>query len=122
MAQETKLEYNWINERLKIRRLSDVHKLEPAQIAKRMNYPAGSKGVSQVNAQLTELALIEEYLERYLKGARTNYKTVDDKEQMFHELQKRLPTKKGAYNELAKAIAFPLVRGSKVIQDRGYEY
>jgi hypothetical protein len=118
MAVETKLEYTWINERLKIRRLMEEHDLSAQEIAKLMNYPKAS----MVNRELQELVLVEDYLERYRKEPKKSYKLVEDGAQIFKEIAQRVGKKQGTQQELAKAIAFSIVKGSNQIEDRVYAY
>lgn len=118
MMVETKQEYSWINQRLKMRRLMEEHHLSDKEIAKLMNYTKASA----VTRELRELALVEEYLERYRGEARTNYKLVVKGAQIFKELALRVANRQGTELELAKGVAFTMVKGSKEISDRVYEY
>jgi ParB-like chromosome segregation protein Spo0J len=118
MMVETKQEYSWINQRLKMRRLMEEHGLSEKEIAKHMNYAKAST----VNREIRELALVEEYLERYRGVARTNYTLFVKGAQIFKEIAQRVTNKQGTSLELAKGIAFTMVKGSKEITDRVYEY
>lgn len=118
MMVETKQEYSWINQRLKMRRLMEEHQLTEKAIAKLMNYTKPSN----VTRELRELALVEEYLERYRGEPKTNYKLVVKGAQIFKELALRVANRQGSTLELAKGVAFTMVKGSKEISDRVYEY
>lgn len=120
MAVETKLPYTWINQRLKMRHLMEDHKLSAPQIGALMNYQ--KHPTARVNAELQELALVEEYLDRYLKMPR-NYKEVARSMQVFKEIEKRVSKKQGIQQDLAKGIAFAIVKGSaEAAEDRVYAY
>lgn len=117
MAVETKLAYTWINQRLKMRRLMEHHNLSAAQIAKLMNYTKAAR----VNAELQELSLVEEYLDQYLHTPR-DYKSVAHGAQIFKEIAQRVTKKHGAQQDLAKGIAFTIVKSSGQVEGRVYSY
>ena len=104
MMVETKQEYSWINQRLKMRRLMEEHGLSEKEIAKHMNYAKASI----VNRELRELALVEEYLEQYRGLAKTNYTLVGKGAQIFKEIAQRVTNKQGTSLELAKGVAFTM--------------
>lgn len=117
LAPETKLEYGWIERRLKLR-----HQLEhigiPREIIKKLYR---FKREEDINVELQQLTLAEEYLETYLNklGA---YREVSKNEQLFKDLQKALNGKTGEEVEIRRLLGFLLAKESRNLGDRAYGY
>jgi hypothetical protein len=107
MAPELKLGYSWINRRLKLR--------EHARDLGRERVVAayGFVDADQVDVELTELSLAEEYLEWIGESGRyrRDYRRVVYKELWFTALQRQL-TEIGAEHvrELWKLVGFAMIR------------
>ncbi|HEY3974113.1 MAG TPA: hypothetical protein VGM18_13990 [Candidatus Sulfotelmatobacter sp.] len=114
---ETKLEYDWISRKLKLRRRRDHHKIPPDKLRKMYRF----KSQKDINREIEQLELAEDYLERYLKRPR-EYEAVDKSEQMFKQLQQALENKSGEIEELSRLIAYPLVKEARGLQDRAYQF
>ncbi|MDE2588765.1 MAG: hypothetical protein KGL95_03770, partial [Patescibacteria group bacterium] len=82
LAKDEKLDYGPINELLKIRQGIKAG-LTPEQVAKTINY-----NVSEIEDGLERLALIQEYLD-FIED-QENFKSVEDFNEHFKELQKYL--------------------------------
>jgi hypothetical protein len=119
MAVETKLAYGWLEERLKIRSLVEDLRMNNADVALLMGYTRN--GAEQVNDELHELDLVDEYLA--FRGAPGEYSTVaSDTEQHFGEMADRVYKKAGAQREIAKVIGFTLLKGQASVEGRLYNY
>ena len=107
MAPELKLGYSWINRRLKLR--------EHARDLGRERVVAayGFADADQVDVELDELSLAEEYLEWFGESGhyRRDYRRVVDKELRFTALQHQL-AEIGAEHvrELWKRVGFAMIR------------
>ena len=107
MAPELKLGYSWINRRLKLR--------EHARDLGRERVVAayGFVDADQVDVELTELSLAEEYLEWIGESGRyrRDYRRVVDKALWFTALKRQL-TEIGAEHvrELWKLVGFAMIR------------
>jgi hypothetical protein len=113
---ETKLEYDWISRRLKLRRRRDHHKIPPDKLRRMYRF----KSQKDINREIEQLELAEDYLERYLKRPR-EYEAVEG-EQMFKQLQQALENKSGELEELSRLIAYPLIKEARGLQDRAYQF
>lgn len=114
---ETKLEYDWISRRLKMRRRRDQFSI-PSDKLKRMYRVKSQK---DINREIEQLELAEDYLERYLSRP-LDYDAVENSEQIFKQLQAALETKSGEFEELSRCIAFPLIKEARGLQDRVYQF
>lgn len=114
---ETKLEYDWISRRLKMRRRRDKLSI-PIEKLKKMYRVKSQK---DINREIEQLELAEDYLERYLKRP-LDYDAVENSEQIFKQLQAALETKSGEMEELSRCIAFPLIKEARGLQDRVYQF
>jgi len=114
---ETKLEYDWISRRLKLRRRRDQVKIPLEKLKKMYRF----KSHKDINREIEQLELAEDYLERYLKRPR-DYDAVETSEQIFKQLQAALETKSGELEELSRFIAYPLVKEARGLQDRVYQF
>ena len=103
MAPELKLGYSWINRRLKLR--EHVRDLGRGRVVAAY----GFADADQVDVELTELSLAEEYLEWF--GESGHYRRVVDKERRFTALQQQL-AEIGAEHvrELWKLVGFAMIQ------------
>src|SRR6266571_975686 len=116
MVPETKLEYGWVEQRLKLRHFRDDRQFTPEQIRELMRF----RKADEANRRIQELELAEEYLGMYVRKPRA-YKLVEKSEQIFHELADRLEKKTGEDAELARHIGFLLIKESDNLGTRVYE-
>lgn len=114
---ETKLEYDWISRRLKMRRRRDQIGI-PIEKLKKMYRVKSQK---DINREIEQLELAEDYLERYLKRP-MDYDAVDSSEQIFKQLQSALESKSGEMEEISRCVAFPLIKEARGLQDRVYQF
>ena len=114
---ETKLEYDWISRRLKMRRRRDKLGIQIEKLKKMYRV----KSQKDINREIEQLELAEDYLERYLKRP-MDYEAVDNSEQIFKQLQAALENKSGEVEELSRCLAFPLIKEARGLQDRVYQF
>jgi hypothetical protein len=114
---ETKLEYDWISRRLNLRRRRDQMGIPIEKLKKMYRF----KSQKDINREMEQLELAEDYLERYLKRPK-DYGSVENSEQIFKQLQAALETKSGELEELSRCIAFPLIKEARGLQDRVYQF
>jgi hypothetical protein len=114
---ETKLEYDWISRRLNLRRRRDQMNIPVEKLKKMYRF----KSQKDINREVEQLELAEDYLERYLKRSK-DYSAVENSEQIFKQLQAALETKSGELEELSRCIAFPLIKEARGLQDRVYQF
>ena len=114
---ETKLEYDWISRRLNLRRRRDKLGIPVEKLKKMYRF----KSQKDINREIEQLELAEDYLERYLKRPK-EYQAVEASEQIFKQLQAALETKSGELEELSRCIAFPLIKEARGLQDRVYQF
>ena len=100
MAPETKLAYGWIDRRLKLRFQLDVLELPAADIVEHYRL----SDASQIERELTELKLAEEYLNDFLRTPQA-YAAIDWAEEPFEQLAQRLEF----YAEPTNRAVFQLV-------------
>jgi hypothetical protein len=117
MAVETKLEYSWIDRRLKVQTLMEKYRLTADKIASVMHYP----NAGLVKDEIRELALVDEYLAEFLKTP-GDYKAVSSSEQIFKTMAQSLAKKVGPEREIAKLMAFTLVKEADKLGTRVYEF
>lgn len=117
MQVETKLDYTWIDKRLKIRKLVNPPLgLSVTEVQKLMQY----NSVAQVNSELLELDCADEYLRDYVQRP-GDYKQIGKSEQIFKEIAKRLKSLSGPDRDVARGIAFTIVKQGGA-EDRAYRY
>jgi hypothetical protein len=116
MVPDTKLDYGWIEERRKLRRLRDQFGMSLQEISGLMRTKE-----DDINRLVEELELAEEYLETFLNQA-NSYRYVATNEQLFKELAKELRKKRGAERELARLIGFNLVHAADSLDNRAYHF
>lgn len=115
MRPETKLEYDWIPRRLKLRyELSDL-KIDRALIKEVYRF----KRESDINKELHQLDLVDEYLE--FIGARGQYKLAEQSEQIFKELQASID-KSPEEAQRSRQVAFLLIKHAQELKTRVYDY
>lgn len=111
MAPETKLAYGWINRRLKLRRQRDELRLPVEQIcaAYRLEGPA------QLERELAELALAEDYLESFREEP-GHYALVADAETLFVGLREQLAALPRGLRERWRLGGFTLIDGRAAVR------
>lgn len=116
---ETKLDYGWIERRLKIRyQLEDLN-VDRSQL--RTKYRLRSD--EDVTKEVAQLALAEEYL-NYIGKPSYHYWEVAQSEEIFKRLQAALSKYADNDAEVRRLIGFALIKGSsdKSIRDRVYRF
>ena len=115
MTPETKLEYGWIERRLKLRR--HVEELEIPRDQIKVTYRF--KREEEINIELQQLELAEEYLEDYL-GKPHAYLQVAHSEQLFRELEKAVRGKSGTEADARRLVGYLIVKEARNLGDRAY--
>ena len=121
MVPDTKLEYGWIERRMKIRQHLEVLGIPRNRIMEMYRMRK-----EEMNVELLQLKLVEEYLEDYLNMPHA-YHEVALSEQIFTEIAKSVHKKPGKDAkvkdiELRKLIGFMFAKESPNIQSRVYDY
>lgn len=111
MAPETELAYGWINRRLKLRRQRHDLGLSDAEILRA--YRLADAG--RIDAELEELALAEDYLERFPR-APGRYSLVGDAEPLFTGLNIQLRRLPPQLAELWKLAGMAMIFGREAIE------
>ncbi len=111
MAPETKLAYGWINRRLKLRRQRD--ELGLAEDAIRAAYRL--QDPSQLERELSQLALAEDYLGHYARQP-GRYSLVADAELLFVGLEARLAALPADLQGLWRLAGFAMIHGRAAVQ------
>lgn len=114
---ETKLQYDWISRRLKLRYRREIMKIPPEKLRKMYRFSRDQ----DMNREMTQLELAEEYLDKYL-GKPFEYEEVEDKFELFKRLQLELEGKSGTEAEKRRIVAFPIIKESRALGTRGYEF
>jgi hypothetical protein len=117
MTPETKLDYGWIERRLKLRRHVEQLKIPRRQIKETYRF----KREEDINVELAQLALAEEYLEQYLGQPRA-YRHVAKSEQLFQDLEKALRGKSGEDAEVRRYLGFMLAKEAGNLGSRVYNF
>ena len=117
MAPETKLEYGWVERRLKLRRHADVLKIPRDQIKATYRF----RREEDINVELQQLALAEEYLEKYLHKPRA-YREVAQSEQLFKDLENEVRGKSGVEAEVRRLLGYLLAKEARNLGNRVYRY
>ncbi len=101
----TKLNYGWIERRLRLRYRVNVLKIPSADILAMYRF----KSEEEKNKELQQLDLVDEYLDKYcgLPGA---YKNVQHSEQFFGDLLSALKGRIGTKYDKTLMLAFPLIK------------
>lgn len=111
MAPETKLSYGWIERRLKLRRQRDVLGLAVARICEAYRL----EGPEQLERELAELALAEDYLENFL-GEAGRYAAIADAEPLFVGLHEQLAALPPGLRARWRLAGFMLIDGRTAVQ------
>lgn len=117
MAPETKLEYGWVERRLKLRHHVEVLKIPRDQIKETYRF----RREEDINVELQQLALAEEYLETYLKMP-DSYRQVAQSEQLFANLEQQVRGKSGPEADLRRTLGFLLAKEAGNLGARVYQY
>lgn len=117
LAPNTKLDYSWINRRLNMREQINDLGFTRDQIKAAYRFTREE----EINTELQQLALAEEYLETYLRSPYA-YKEVSHSEQNFMDLQKALSGKSGEESEVRRLMGFLIVKESGNLGGRAYGY
>ena len=116
LSPETRLEYGWIERRLKLRH--QVHELNIDRARIKSTYRMRDQ---EINIELNQLALVEEYLSKYLDKPRA-YEEVANSEEVFKRLEKSLRTRQGPDSEARRTLGFLLVKEARHLGDRAYSF
>jgi hypothetical protein len=111
MAPETKLAYGWINRRLKLRRQRQDLGLSDQEIQQAYRLPEAGR----IEVELGELALAEEYLERFARAPHA-YSLIADAEPLFVGLYAQLSHMAPSQAELWKLAGMVMIAGRAAIQ------
>jgi hypothetical protein len=114
---ETKLEYDWISRRLKLRHRRDQLNIPIEKLKKMYRFESGK----DINREIEQVELAEDYLSRYLKRPK-EYEAVESSEQIFKQLQAALDKKSGELEELSRCVAFPLIKEARGLENRVYQF
>ncbi len=114
---ETKLEYDWISRRLKLRYRRDVLRIPIEKLIKMYRF----KNKEDINRELQQLQLAEEYLDLYLKKP-GDYELIEDSLEVVRQLQVALEDKTPEMAEMSKLVAFPLIKEARQLGTRAYEF
>lgn len=117
MAPEMKLEYGWVERRMKLLRHTEVLKIPRDQIKETYRF----RRVEDINVELQQLELAEEYLERYLAKPHA-YREVAQSEQLFKDLERALRGKSGAEAEVRRLVGYLMVKEARNLGNRVYRY
>jgi hypothetical protein len=113
---ETKLEYDWISRRIKMRYRRDILKFSPDRMVKIYRLKK-----EQINKEIQQLQIADDYLERYL-GKPLEYELIEDAEEIFRQLQQALESKSADLEDVARLMAFPLIKERRNLGDRAYAF
>lgn len=119
LAPETRLEYGWVERRLKLRHQVTVLKISRALIKSTYRF----KKEQDINIELSQLALAEEYLAEHLRKPRA-YEEVANSEQLFKDLEDSLRRSKlGRESEEARrTVGFVLAKEAGNLGGRVYRF
>jgi hypothetical protein len=106
MAPETKLAYGWIGRRLKMRRQRDELKLPLEMMCESYRLD----DAAEIDRELQELALAEDYLENF-RGEPEHYSLIDDAETLFVSLRERLSVLPRDLRRLWRLAGFAMIDG-----------
>lgn len=115
MKQETKLEYDWLNECIAVKELRDGG-MDLKVLAGIMNKRKGDIEDS-INA-LTEAEL---YLSEW-RNTPFDYEAIEDAKQLFYDMGENLSTKSGEAQEVSRRIAWALVDRRSTLGRRVYDF
>lgn len=116
MVPETKLEYEWIPRRLKLRYERDELKIPLAQLKEVYRF----RREADINTEVAQLDLVDEYLA--FIDAPGEYELVDQGEQIFKELQSAVKGKPPNIAQRSRQVAFMLIKHPQVLNGRVYNY
>lgn len=114
---ETKLEYDWISRRLKLRYRVQVLGFPRKKIMTMYRF----RREEDINTEHQQLVLAEEYLERFL-GKPGAYEELEASYQIFKDLEKTLRGRSGDDAELRRLIGFLFAKEARKVGDRVYRY
>ncbi|MBC1457896.1 hypothetical protein [Listeria newyorkensis] len=117
LKPNTKLDYDWLAQHIKLRYQTRELNIPYEKIQEVYRY----RNISDINKNLEQLALAEEYLANILKDP-FNYDEVFDKNQFFIDLQKILRDCDSSETEARKTVAFTLAKHSEKLPGRLYDY
>lgn len=115
MQPHTELPYEWIVEAIAARELMET-KGSDKEVADLMRVRP-----IDIKDKVFSLELVDDYLVRWLKEPE-NYELVEDKEQWFSELAKRIRKNQAEEKQLAQTIAYVLTEKSSLLPGRLYDY
>lgn len=111
---ETKLGYGWIIDAMVARDVMERKGIDKAPDLLKISPTA-------IKEKVFSLQLVDEYLARWLEDAE-NYDVVEDGEQWFSDLAKKIKSKDVGEKEITKTIAYLLAEKSVLLEGRLYNY
>lgn len=115
MQPHTELPYEWIVEAIAARELMEI-KGSDKEVADLMRVRP-----IDIKDKVFSLELVDDYLTRWLKEPES-YDLVEDKEQWFSELAKRIRKNQPEEKQLAQTVAYILTEKSSLLPGRLYDY
>lgn len=117
LTPETRLAYGWIERRLKLRRQVRDLRIDRGRIKASYRF----KKDQDINIELSQLDLAEEYLSEYLNEPRA-YEKVANSAQLFRDLEKSLRGCKAEESESRRKLGFLLAKEAQNLGDRVYGF
>lgn len=117
LKPDTKLGYGWVERRIKLRYQLNEIKISREEIKRVYRF----KREEDINIEIQQLELAEEYLSTYLDEP-LNYLELSDKEQLFSDLQKSLTNIDLDESEVRRKIAFLIAKESRNLGERSYSF
>lgn len=111
---ETKLGYGWIIDAMVARDVMERKGIDKAPDLLKI-------GTAAIKEKVFSLQLVDEYLTRWLQDAE-NYDLVEDSEQWFSDLAKKVKSKDVEEKEITKTIGYLLAENSALLEGRLYNY
>lgn len=117
LTPKTHLEYGWIERRLKLRRQVRELKIDRGRIKTAYRF----RKDQDINVELSQLDLAEEYLSEYLKKPHA-YEIVAKSELLFKDLEKSLRGSRATESESRRNLGFLLAKEAQNLGDRVYGF
>lgn len=116
-ARPTKLDYDWVNRGLKLRR--QVNEFGITRQVLVADYRFANE--AEFNSELAMIDLVDEYLAHF--GSAQQYELVRNHEQAFRDLRRNLESKVTRdLTREAKLMMFTLIRHSDAVEGRTHDY
>lgn len=117
LAPETRLAYGWIERRLKLRHQVRELRIDRGRIKASYRF----KRDQDINIELSQLDLAEEYLSEFLNEPRA-YEKVTNSAQLFRDLEKSLRGCKPDESESRRKLGFLLAKEAQNLGNRVYGF